>query len=119
MNDFNRQLEEILAGHSPKIISLVNILRELVHSADPNLAIEVKTGWGNITYRKNGIVCAISPHKAHVNLHFYKGAKMEDPSGLLEGSGKELRHVKIRTSEDIQQDAIIQLVQEAARIDAD
>jgi hypothetical protein len=117
MNDFNIQFEEILAGHSPKIISLVNTLRELVQSADPELAEEVKTGWGNITYSKNGVVCAVSPHKAHVNLHFYKGVQLDDPSGLLEGSGKELRHVKIRTLEDIRRDAIIQLVQAAVKID--
>jgi len=34
--------------------------------------------------------------KSHVNLGFYHGASLNDPAGLLEGTGKKLRHVKVR-----------------------
>jgi len=34
--------------------------------------------------------------RAHVNLGFYHGAALPDPAGLLEGTGKSLRHVKVR-----------------------
>jgi len=39
----------------------------------------------------------ISPHKHHVNLGFYYGTSLSDPVGLLGGTGKHLRHVKIMT----------------------
>lgn len=34
-------------------------------------------------------------HAAHINLGFYRGAELPDPQGLLEGTGKALRHVKL------------------------
>lgn len=33
---------------------------------------------------------------AHVNVGFFRGAELDDPHGLLEGTGKLMRHVKIR-----------------------
>jgi hypothetical protein len=39
----------------------------------------------------------IGVQKSHVNLGFYHGTVLSDPSGLLEGSGKKLRHVKIHS----------------------
>ena len=34
--------------------------------------------------------------RAHVNVGFFQGASLPDPAGLLEGSGKYMRHVKLR-----------------------
>ena len=34
--------------------------------------------------------------KAHVNVGFYFGAALKDPAGLLEGTGKRMRHVKLK-----------------------
>lgn len=39
----------------------------------------------------------IGVQKSHVNLGFYYGASLADADGLLEGTGKKLRHVKIRS----------------------
>ena len=38
----------------------------------------------------------LMPHKAWVNLGFYQGVTLPDPLRLLEGTGKALRHVKLR-----------------------
>jgi hypothetical protein len=38
----------------------------------------------------------IAVHGSHVNLGFYHGTSLADPKRLLEGTGKELRHVKFR-----------------------
>ncbi len=42
----------------------------------------------------------IMPHKNWVNLGFYQGAVLADPAGIMEGTGKKLRHVKVRSVED-------------------
>lgn len=39
--------------------------------------------------------CYLQVHAAHINLGFYRGAELPDPQGLLEGTGKALRHVKL------------------------
>jgi hypothetical protein len=33
---------------------------------------------------------------AHVNVGFFRGAELDDPASLLEGTGKFMRHVKLR-----------------------
>jgi hypothetical protein len=37
----------------------------------------------------------VNSFKAHVNVGFFYGAVLEDPAGLLEGTGKRMRHVKL------------------------
>jgi len=41
-------------------------------------------------------------YDAHVSVEFAKGASFADPAGLLEGKGKQRRHLKLYTAEDIQ-----------------
>jgi hypothetical protein len=37
----------------------------------------------------------VNAFKDHVNVGFYRGADLADPAGLLEGTGKRMRHVKL------------------------
>ena len=57
--------------------------------------------------------CYIAPFKKHVNLGFYYGASFPDPEGLLEGSGKALRHVKVRTVAAVDEKSLGDLVRAA------
>ena len=43
---------------------------------------------------------AIIPHKAHVNLQLADGADLPNPDGRIEGTGKRVRHIKVRSAED-------------------
>ena len=45
---------------------------------------------------------AIIPHKSHVNLQLADGAELPNPDGRIEGTGKRIRHVKVRSIEDAQ-----------------
>jgi hypothetical protein len=49
----------------------------------------------------------------HVNLGFHQGASLSDPEGLLEGEGKQMRHIKIRSLNDLMNPAIRAYIQEA------
>ena len=55
----------------------------------------------------------LMPHKSWVNLGFYKGALLDDPEGLMEGTGKKLRHVKIRSLESAQRPEVKALIERA------
>ena len=50
------------------------------------------------------------PIRGYVNLGFYQGAELADPKRLLEGTGKGLRHVKIRTLADANRPPVRALV---------
>ena len=52
-------------------------------------------------------------HSAHVNVGFYRGADLPDPAGLLDGSGKRMRHVKLRPGEEVDEDALGALIEAA------
>jgi hypothetical protein len=43
---------------------------------------------------------AIIPHKMHINLQLADGVDLPNPDGRIEGTGKRIRHVKVRTVED-------------------
>jgi hypothetical protein len=47
---------------------------------------------------------------AHVNVGFFRGAELADPSGLLEGDGKFMRHVKLRPDSEVDAAALRNLI---------
>lgn len=55
----------------------------------------------------------IGPAKAHVTFGFYYGAELSDPDGLLEGTGKLLRHVKLRLLADVERPGVRALLEVA------
>lgn len=57
----------------------------------------------------------VNVFKAHVNIGFFRGAFLKDPSGLLEGSGKRMRHIKLRPDQDIDAAEIERLLEAAYR----
>ena len=57
------------------------------------------------------------PYPDHVNLVFFRGAELDDPDKLLEGTGKGMRHVKIWSAKDIRKRAITDLIRSAVSLD--
>jgi hypothetical protein len=51
--------------------------------------------------------------KAHVNVGFFRGAELADPGGLLEGTGKFMRHVKLRPGQRVDDAALRRLIHAA------
>jgi hypothetical protein len=57
----------------------------------------------------------VNAFKAHANVGFFHGAALADPAGLLEGTGKRMRHVKLRPGRELDEDALRCLIVEAYR----
>ena len=55
----------------------------------------------------------VNAFKAHVNVGFFQGAELPDPAGLLEGSGKFMRHVKLKPGAAVNSAALRKLIDEA------
>ena len=90
---------------------IVKALRSIILSVDPSLNESLK--WKQPVYSKKGDICYIFPTGGHVNLGFYRAIELKDPKGLLEGTGKKLRHIKIRSLEDIDKEYFWELVSDA------
>jgi hypothetical protein len=65
------------------------------------------------TPRPRDAICYIGVIKDHINLGFMKGTSLRDPMKVLEGDGKQMRHIKIRTLSDLERPAIRSYLQEA------
>ena len=76
-------------------------VRELLHDGCPTACL------GNAPF---GYVNVFT---AHVNVGFFHGAALPDPAGLLQGTGKFMRHVKLRIGTAINAAALTSLIEEA------
>lgn len=94
---------------------LCKAARGMLAAALPKAREAIK--WGFPTWVGAGNIVALSAFTQHVNLQFYRGTSLPDPQGLLEGTGKELRHAKLRNAKDLRTPAVKALVRAAWRLD--
>ncbi len=109
------QVGRILDRMDPALAPIARLVRHIVRREAPERRETVKWGMPGYAGRKN--VCYIAAYSAHVNLGFYRGVELADPDHLLEGSGKSLRHVKIRSSQEASTPAIGRLLRAAVSKD--
>src|SRR5438067_5904075 len=62
--------------------------------------------WKIPTFDLNGPLCFYMVTKEHVIFGFMRGAMLRDPRELLEGTGKYLRHVKLRSAADVRRSEV-------------
>jgi hypothetical protein len=79
-------------------------VRELMHDGCPTVCVE------------DAAFGYVAAFREHVDVGFFLGALLEDPTGLLEGTGKRGRHVKLRPGRAVDSAALARLV-EAAYVD--
>lgn len=81
--------------------------------------METVNPWGIPTFESNGPFCYFMVGKNHVTLGFLKGTSLKDPEKLLEGTGKNLRHVKVRSVKDLGRKGLVELIRSASRLNRD
>ena len=69
-------------------------------------------GFGTTTGYK-GLRFTVTPQRTHVTLGIARGTELPDPSGLMEGTGKVHRHVKLRQPQDLDRPELRELMAEA------
>lgn len=99
----------------PKLQEIIRGLRELIRDVVPEVT-ETVNPWGIPTFELNGPMCYFMVATKHITFGFPRGTSLTDPEGLLEGTGKNMRHVKLRTVEDLRREGLRELVEEAARL---
>ncbi|MCS3748402.1 hypothetical protein FHY18_004039 [Xanthomonas arboricola] len=109
-------LDDILsiAKPQPRLVcavlrsKIVSLHSDVVELAWPKLKI-ISFGIGPRKMTEHYVY--ISVHDAHVNLGFYHGTSLADPHGIMQGTGKTLRHVKVRDVSTINSAPVIELLQ--------
>jgi len=78
-----------------------NDVRELLHDGHPTACVD------------DAAFGYVNAFKAHVNVGFFRGAEIADPESLLEGTGKFMRHVKLKPECDVDPTALTKLIETA------
>ena len=110
--------QDILSMASPALRPVCESLRRSVASHHAAL---VEVVWPKLKIASFGVgpkkrtqhYAYIAVHSSHINLGFYHGSSLADPTGLLEGTGKELRHIKIRDLKSAGSPAVASLLRQA------
>ncbi len=111
--DRSKDVDRLVLKAAPETHPVIERLRVLIARALPDAQEFVK--WKNPVYMVDGKnVAWILFYKDHVNLGFFKGAKLK--SDRLEGTGKGFRHIKVFQKSDIDEKEFTRLLKEALPI---
>lgn len=90
---------------------LITALTRIVEATDADLERAVK--WGQGCWIKGDAPRVyIHAEPDHVQIGFYRGSALSDPSGILEGKGQYVRFVRISGTADIDQKALTRLIKQ-------
>jgi hypothetical protein len=91
---------------------ILEIMPDVVEVVWPNQGI---AGYGVGPKKMSEQFCYIAVYRKHINLGFYYGAELSDPKGLLEGTGKLLRHIKITDPHQLKDPALFDLLKTSSK----
>ncbi len=109
------QIADLFPADSARIAYAI---RDLLISLDQQVFEVPRLGEKTTTYgvgpsKMKQAYCYIMPQKSYVNLGFFHGANLPDRDKLLEGTGKSIRHIKIRSFEDLARPEILAMITDA------
>jgi hypothetical protein len=96
--------------------------KEILHNLrliikDVASATKESIKWAQPIYEdEQGPFCYMRAHKNHVTLGFWRGAIMNDPTGILLGDGEKMRHIKITRETSINRVVIVDFIKQAIEL---
>lgn len=118
--DLPAPIRTLLHPYDPRVVQIVAaaraaILREAGEASELWYdSYNAVAGAFTFTGTLPGAFCHIAAYAKHVNLGFNRGAELDDPTRILQGSGKLIRHVRLNDPADVEADAIVALIAQAA-----
>ena len=114
----NEDVGKLLGSYDASVKEIALRARDLITRLVPKSEEKVYFGWRIISFsldgKMSGQFLSIGPGRNYVNLYFMLGTSLDDPKGLLEGTGKNMRHVKLREVADLKNAALKELIKTAA-----
>ena len=98
-----------------KFESVAKAVRALVKKTDKGVE-EYVNPWKIPSFDSNGPLGCFMVGKDHVTFAFMRGAVLPDPEELLEGTGKFVRNIKLRTLADVKRPGVQTLIAEAVML---
>jgi hypothetical protein len=110
------KIEKFLASLPPEKRVIALQVRDIFLSADKKITESIR--WRQLTFSYKSDIAFIYtfPKVDYMNLGFMKAVQLSDPKKLFEGTGKGMRHIKLRTEKDISARQIKAWAKEAMKI---
>ena len=108
--------EDLVEPCDPETRTTAEQPRSLVLELIPDARETVYLRWRIAIYKRATEICGIQPAGDRCNFYLTKGAYLQDPQGILEGSGKTIRHVKVRSVVGMAAEALRDLLKQALEI---
>lgn len=110
--------EGLIEHAQTNIAAIATKARQLIQNFHPDTVEVSRNGEKTAAYgfgpkKMSEAYAFISVHREHVNLGFYHGTQLNDSSALLEGTGSLIRHIKLKRTEDLDNPALQDLLQQA------
>jgi hypothetical protein len=97
-------VEQWFDGLAPAQREIAERVRSAVRKAAPRVEESIK--WGRPVFSVGANIAYLTAAKSHITFGFFDGAGLADPDRLLEGSGKQMRSIKLRSAGDVPLGAI-------------
>ena len=109
---YNPEIDEWLSGEPNALYCLARVWFSKLRNCGPDINELMHDGCPVACV--NDIAFAyVNVFTAHLNVGFFWGSALEDPAGLLQGTGKRMRHVKVRPGKQLDSEALNALIDEA------
>ena len=96
-----KSVDDYITGLDDWKGEVVSEVRSIIRNNAPEAKESIK--WAQPVYEINGPFCYIKAFKNSVNFGFWRGVNIDDPTGLLKGTGQKMRHVKLTSLGDVNQ----------------
>ncbi|HJZ83298.1 MAG TPA: DUF1801 domain-containing protein [Pyrinomonadaceae bacterium] len=110
LKPYDQEVRELALGLRALVLAEMAPCYENIYDAYSAVAI----GYGT-SDRLGGGIFHIAVYSKHVNLGFNDGATLEDPQGILQGSGNQIRHISIKTLADLQRPEVRSYIRRARK----
>ena len=117
-NESHGKFEDVLTAAKPNLRPICEAIRSRIASLHREFVLVV---WPKQKIASFGVgkkkmtehYAYIAVQRSHVNLGFYHGTSLADPTGVLEGTGRKLRHVKLNDVASANNAAVTALLSQA------
>ncbi len=109
----NQEVTNYIKNSEENNQPILGSLRELIFSLVPNANEQFK--WSRPVYATDKDFCYLKTTKKAVTLGFFEFNKIKTNSHLIEGTGKSMRHIKIKTIEEIEEFGIAEMINEVLK----
>ena len=116
------QVKSVPVGVRPTVQAAIDMVKAVAPRAE-EVAYEMAPPksksmvWKLARYAVDGEnVVGIGTLTAHSMLYFYRGRELDDESGLLQGGGKEMRFIRLKSPADVERPAVKRMVLKAFQL---